>query len=174
MHGIVFVTNQVLTADLDKTPPPDWTVFRHTFFGCLKTKNTLKTGVEIQHQRIKNDYQDKTPTQIPKSNKFTFETCILTPIVGRYVCSTVHVPSNTSRTWKWSPTPERYMFLRTPKGPGSGPSPPITRHRFGHQSGLDARSSRNSATFRLRIAFPVDLVFPKINIITESDKKSWL
>ena len=26
-------------------------------------------------------------------------------IVGRYVRSTVHVPSDTLRTWKWSPTP---------------------------------------------------------------------
>ena len=47
------------------------------------------------------------------------------------------------------------MYLQSPYGPGSGPPPQITRHRFGHQSGLDASSGLNSETFRLRIAFPV-------------------
>ena len=59
-------------------------------------------------------------------------------------------------------------------GPGAGPTsvmaehihpPQITRHRFGHQSGLDPSSRQSSATFRLRIAFPVYLVFSRINII---------
>ena len=30
-----------------------------------------------------------------------------------------------------------YMYSRAPEGLGSGPPPPITRHRFGHLSGLD-------------------------------------
>ena len=42
-------------------------------------------------------------------------------IVGRYGHSTVRVPSDTLRTWKWSPTPPRHMFLRA--GPGNGPPP---------------------------------------------------
>ena len=45
-------------------------------------------------------------------------------VVGRYVRSSVHVPSDTLRSWEWSPTPERYLFLRAPSGPGSGPPPP--------------------------------------------------
>ena len=45
-------------------------------------------------------------------------------IVGRYVRSTVHVPSDTLGTWKWSPTPDRYLCIRAPQGPGCGPPPP--------------------------------------------------
>ena len=45
----------------------------------------------------------------------------------------------------------------------------FARHRLGHQSGLDASSGLNSAIFRLRIAFPVYLVFSKISIITRYD-----
>ena len=51
-------------------------------------------------------------------------------VVGRYVRTQyrkVRVPSDTLRTWKWSPTLEiisRYMSLLTPEGPGSGPEPP--------------------------------------------------
>ena len=51
-------------------------------------------------------------------------------IVGRYVRSSVHVPSGSLRTWKWFPIPERYLFLRAPEGSGSAPSPSITRHRL--------------------------------------------
>ena len=54
-------------------------------------------------------------------------------IVGRYLRSTLHVPSDTLRTWKWSPTPEWYMSLRAPKGPGSGP-PPQKYFSFVNQS----------------------------------------
>ena len=36
-------------------------------------------------------------------------------------------------------------------------------HRFGHPSGLDESSGRNSTTFRHRIAFRVYLVFSKIS-----------
>ena len=32
---------------------------------------------------------------------------------------------DTLKTWKWSPTPERYMFLRAPEGPGSGHPPDL-------------------------------------------------
>ena len=80
------------------------------------------------------------------------------------VRSTVHVPSDNLRTWKWSPIPERYMFLQTPYGPGSGPPPPITRHRFGHQSGLDESSVKIGNVLH-GIAFPVCVVFSKKNRI---------
>ena len=66
-----------------------------------------------------------------------------------------------------------YMSLLAPWGPGSGPPPPITRHRLGHQSGLDESSGRNSATFLHGIVFPVYLVFSKINISIEYDKNVW-
>ena len=39
------------------------------------------------------------------------------------ISTTVPVPSDTLRYWRWSPTPERYMSLRVPNGPGSGPPP---------------------------------------------------
>ena len=45
-------------------------------------------------------------------------------LTSSYVRSTVHVPSDTLWTWKWSPTPDRYLFLRATEGPGSGPPPP--------------------------------------------------
>ena len=34
--------------------------------------------------------------------------------IGRYVRGTVHVPPDTLRTWKWSPTADRYLFIRAP------------------------------------------------------------
>ena len=37
-------------------------------------------------------------------------------IVGRYVHSTVHVPSDTLRTWKWSPTPNYQTSFWSPIG----------------------------------------------------------
>ena len=49
------------------------------------------------------------------------------------------------------------------------PHPPITRHRFGYHSGLDESSGRHSASFVYAIAFPVYLVFSRINVITKYD-----
>ena len=50
----------------------------------------------------------------------------------RHVYKHVHVPPDTLGTWKWYPTPERYMSLQTPWGPGSGPPCPkcYPRHRI--------------------------------------------
>ena len=39
-------------------------------------------------------------------NELYIQKEFIPPIVGRYVCSTVHVPSDTLRTWNWSPTPK--------------------------------------------------------------------
>ena len=43
-------------------------------------------------------------------------------------------------------------------------------HRFGRQSALDKSSGRNPTTILHEIAFPVELVFSKINIIIKYDK----
>ena len=50
--------------------------------------------------------------------------------------------------------------------------PQRTRHRFGHHSGLDESSGRNSTTILHGIVFPVYLMLSKISIITEYETKN--
>ena len=72
--------------------------------------------VSLDHKQIKED-MDFSVGQFPPLLRTQYR------IVGRYICCTAHVPSDTLRTWKWFPTPERYMSFWAPKGPGSVPHP---------------------------------------------------
>ena len=81
-------------------------------------------------------------------------------IICQFVRSTVHVPSDTLTTWIWCPTHERYLFLRTPQGPGSGPPPPKCYPRQIIKINREITNQRKPSQNKIWLMFYHDFHFP--------------
>ena len=79
MPGIVFVTNQVATADLGEIPELDCMVFHCTFLECLGMERKHEIGVK------KKPMNHKYPTRCQNYRNLKFK-----PI---YLCQLRHVPA---------------------------------------------------------------------------------